>query len=207
MHLPFESRAPTDELNRVITLTLLPSLSKTRIDAESFSFPSTSSIPSLDIPSSASFPSKLLSCLLLELDSLLHWDLPIATFVQFNEVGAYPFPHNATPDRADTSSFEGRATHVRDVVDVRDVVETFVPLAKRIGWVTRRLTGLVSSTVGAMVLALVSNPTGEMAPPIRLGGDIVTGSASGKAGHFENEFGELMQASLDIWGVAADGWL
>jgi hypothetical protein len=41
------------------------------------------------------------------------------------------------------------------VVDIRDVVETFVPFAKRLGWITRRLTGLVSSTLGSIALATI----------------------------------------------------
>jgi len=44
------------------------------------------------------------------------------------------------------------------VIDVRDAIETFVPLAKRIGWLGRRVAGLVTSTVGAVVMGLVARP-------------------------------------------------
>jgi hypothetical protein len=44
---------------------------------------------------------------------------------------------------------------VRDVIDIRDAIETFVPLAKRLGWLTRRLTGLVSSTLGSIALSMI----------------------------------------------------
>ena len=55
---------------------------------------------------------------------------------------------------------------MRDVVDVRDVVETFVPFARRFGWLTRRVTGLVSSTIGAMAMAIGTGPGVEMRAPI-----------------------------------------
>ena len=44
------------------------------------------------------------------------------------------------------------------MIDVRDAIETFVPFAKRIGWLGRRVAGLVSSTVGAVVMGLVARP-------------------------------------------------
>ena len=44
------------------------------------------------------------------------------------------------------------------MIDIRDAVETFIPLAKRLGWLTRRLTGLVTSTMGALVMGLVARP-------------------------------------------------
>jgi len=44
------------------------------------------------------------------------------------------------------------------VVDVRDAIETFVPFAKRIGWLGRRVAGLVTSTVGAVVIGLLARP-------------------------------------------------
>ena len=45
------------------------------------------------------------------------------------------------------------------MLDIRDVVETFVPFAKRLGWITRRLTGLVSSTMGSIAMSMVPSPT------------------------------------------------
>lgn len=44
------------------------------------------------------------------------------------------------------------------MVDVRDAIETFVPLAKRIGWLTRRVAGFVTSTMGAVIVGLVARP-------------------------------------------------
>jgi len=62
----------------------------------------------------------------------------------------------------------GKATYVRDMVDVRDVVETFIPFARRIGWVTRRITGLVLSTIGGLAMAIVPGPKVEVTAPIRV---------------------------------------
>ena len=73
----------------------------------------------------------------------------MSTVVQFNEVG--------------------KATHVRDIVDVCDVIETFVPLAKRFGWLTRRVTGLFSSTIGSLALAMIPGPIITVAEPVKLG--------------------------------------
>ena len=49
----------------------------------------------------------------------------------------------------------GKATHVRDVVDVRDAIETFVPFAKRFGWLSRRLTGMFSSAIGSLAMSML----------------------------------------------------
>lgn len=46
----------------------------------------------------------------------------------------------------------GKATRIRDVIDIQDLVETFVPFAKRFSWLTRSLTGLVSSAVGSVLV-------------------------------------------------------
>jgi hypothetical protein len=46
----------------------------------------------------------------------------------------------------------GKATRIRDVIDTQDLVETFVPFAKRFSWLTRSLTGLVSSAVGSVLV-------------------------------------------------------
>lgn len=67
-----------------------------------------------------------------------------------------------------TDQYTGRATRVRDVIDVGDAIETFIPFAKRLGWITRRLTGFVTSTVGAIAISLLavpkSSPMKEVAP-------------------------------------------
>lgn len=65
--------------------------------------------------------------------------MPISTIVEFNEVG--------------------KATHVRDVVDVQDVIDTFVPFAKRFSWLSRRVAGLVTSTVGSIALNFIPGHT------------------------------------------------
>jgi len=44
------------------------------------------------------------------------------------------------------------------VIDIRDAIETFVPFAKRTGWLGRRVAGLITSTVGAVVMGLVARP-------------------------------------------------
>ena len=56
------------------------------------------------------------------------------------------------------------------MIDIRDAVETFIPLAKRLGWLTRRLTGLVTSTMGALVMGLVARPKVVVMEGIRVEG-------------------------------------
>jgi hypothetical protein len=58
------------------------------------------------------------------------------------------------------------------VIDVRDAIETFVPFAKRIGWLGRRVAGLVSSTVGAVVMGLVARPQVVVMQGIRVEGSV-----------------------------------
>nr|XP_031861029.1 uncharacterized protein CI109_003389 [Kwoniella shandongensis]KAA5528101.1 hypothetical protein CI109_003389 [Kwoniella shandongensis] len=135
-------------IEHVITLTLFPSVTKPRNPLGSISSRNSfASLPSAEGPigaggasgPSASFSRRLMACLATEFEGLLHWDLPISTMVQFNEVG--------------------KATHVRDMIDIRDAFETFVPFAKRIGWITRHITGMVTSRIGALALSFV--PGGE----------------------------------------------
>jgi hypothetical protein len=83
--------------------------------------------------------TSLAASVLREFDFLLHWDLPISTIVEFNEVG--------------------KATHVRDVVDFQDVIDTFVPFAKRFSWLSRRVAGLLTSTMGSIALSAVPGHT------------------------------------------------
>lgn len=45
---------------------------------------------------------------------------------------------------------------MRDLIDIRDAIEAVVPFAKRLSWVTRRLAGLVTSTIGAVALGVMS---------------------------------------------------
>lgn len=49
----------------------------------------------------------------------------------------------------------GKVTHVRDTVDVQDLIEAVVPFAKRLGWLTRRVTGIMTGIVGGAVLSWV----------------------------------------------------
>ena len=152
-----------DAMHSTISLTLFPSLSKRRTTDSLLSYsPSFSTLPSLDgepgsisSQSSPSFLSRLIGALAEEFDYFLHWDLPLSTIVEFNEVGQYSFLLGNCICHPTDAHHLGKATHVRDVVDVRDVIETFVPLAKRVGWITRRLTGMFSSTVGSVVMSML----------------------------------------------------
>ncbi|ORX33392.1 hypothetical protein BD324DRAFT_639939 [Kockovaella imperatae] len=137
-------------IDHTITLTLFPSLStRTHSDSLLSRSPSLDSLVSsdddlMDLASPDSNPTflrRLVGALADEFEYLLHWDLPVSTIVEFNEVG--------------------KATHIRDVVDVRDVVETFVPFAKRFGWLTRRMTGLMSATVGVVAMSLLGSISGQ----------------------------------------------
>lgn len=146
------SRPATDGASltcSVVSLTLFPSLSRRRIDPESLlrSSASSDSIHSLDLVPPKSFSGRVVNAIADEFDYLLRWDLPVSTIVHFNE--------------------SGKATHVRDTIDLMDLVETFVPFAKRLGWLTRRFTGLVSSTVGSAALALLPVPSVNVAKGIK----------------------------------------
>lgn len=85
-----------------------------------------------DTSAKGGFVGKLVGAIAREFEYLLRWELPISTMVEFNEVG--------------------KATRIRDVIDIQDLVETFVPFAKRFSWLTRSLNGLVSSAVGTVLL-------------------------------------------------------
>jgi hypothetical protein len=125
----------------VVSLTLFPSLigRHAHADQSLLRAVSNDSMPSLDIAPPKSFSGRLVTALADEFDYLLRWELPVSTIVHFNELG--------------------KATHVRDSVDLLDLVETFVPFAKRLSWLTRRVTGLVSSTVGSVALAMIPDAT------------------------------------------------
>jgi len=73
----------------VVRLTILPSLARPK--APDIDFSSTSSIASFDLNAipHGSFLSRLAVSLAYEFEYLLHWDLPISTMVEFNEVGPY----------------------------------------------------------------------------------------------------------------------
>ncbi|OWZ63789.1 hypothetical protein AYX14_06643 [Cryptococcus neoformans] len=132
-------------IDHIISLHLLPSLTRPlpseSTTPSSFSSPSPLSTPS---PSSAHLPGalsslpaptfvrRLVGTLANELDLALKWKLPMTTVVEINEVG--------------------KATYIRDIIDLRDAVETFVPFAKRFGWLTRSLTGIVSSVLGDVIV-------------------------------------------------------
>ncbi|WVQ77126.1 hypothetical protein IAR50_006809 [Cryptococcus sp. DSM 104548] len=123
-------------VDQIISLHLLPSLAR-RMPESYASTPLLSPSPiatpnSLPAMPSASFPSRLATAMLSELEVILHWELPVTTFVELNEVG--------------------KATYIRDKVDLRDAVEAVVPFAKRFGWLTRCVSGMMSSLVGDIVL-------------------------------------------------------
>lgn len=129
----------------VVSLTLFPSILK-----RSSGIPVTPSVDSITsaLEHPRTFARSLAESVLHELDFLMHWDLPVSTIVEFNEVG--------------------KATLVRDVVDVRDVIDTFVPFAKRFNWISRRLAGLVTSTIGSVALTLMPGHTVVFGDPIRV---------------------------------------
>lgn len=55
-------------------------------------------------------------------------------------------------------NYLGKATRVRDIIDIGDAIETFIPFAKRLGWITRRLTGFVTSTMGSLAMSMITGP-------------------------------------------------
>ncbi|WVO24899.1 uncharacterized protein IAS62_006279 [Cryptococcus decagattii] len=132
-------------IDHIISFHLFPSvsrpLSSESTTPSSLSFSSPLSTPS---PSSAhlpgvlsslpapSFARRLVGTLANELDLVLKWELPLTTVVEINEVG--------------------KATYIRDIVDLRDAVETFMPFAKRFAWLTRSLAGIMSSVLGDIVI-------------------------------------------------------
>lgn len=129
----------------VISLTLFPSIIKPRMNTLS---PNVSTDSLSSTYASRSYLHSIVASVLQEFDFLLHWDLPVSTIVEFNEVG--------------------KATHVRDVVDVRDVIDTFVPFAKRFNWLSRRLTGVLTSTIGSVAMALIPGHSVVIGDPIRI---------------------------------------
>lgn len=104
---------------------------------------------------SRSFSERLVSALGREVGFLGRWELPITTIVQFNEVGqsfSYLLKF-APPTSAD--DIVGKVTHIRDTIDIQDIIEAFVPFAKRLNWLTRRVSGLLTSTLGSAVLGII----------------------------------------------------
>lgn len=57
---------------------------------------------------------------------------------------------------------------MRDVIDVRDLIETFVPFAKRLNWLTRRVTGFFTSSIGSLALSLVPKSSVMTREPIKV---------------------------------------
>lgn len=57
-------------------------------------------------------------------------------------------------------------------MDIKDAIETFVPFAKRFGWLTRRVTGLISSSVGMVIMGMVGRPKVLMTEGIRIRSDV-----------------------------------
>ncbi|WVR05492.1 hypothetical protein IAU60_002510 [Kwoniella sp. DSM 27419] len=130
-------------IEHVMTLTLLPSLRPP--PSPTFSTPPLpGSVPpsikhhrptAMPPAGRLSLPRRLMEAMMREFEDTFSWELPITTSVQFNEVG--------------------KATHVRDVIDVRDAIETFVPFAKRLGRLTRHITGMVTSALGGLILSRI----------------------------------------------------
>ncbi|WWC60703.1 uncharacterized protein I303_103279 [Kwoniella dejecticola CBS 10117] len=90
-------------------------------------------IPAVPLPS---FARRLIELMWAQVECWLDWDLRVNTIVQFNEVG--------------------KATHLRDVVDIRDLVEFVVPFAKRLRWITKSI-GIFTSIIGAIILAILED--------------------------------------------------
>ncbi|BEJ12309.1 hypothetical protein CspHIS471_0207690 [Cutaneotrichosporon sp. HIS471] len=132
-------------IDHVISLTLFPTVIKRPLT----NLTPLRSSDSLIHGPPRGFILRLAESVLREFDFLLHWDLPVSTIIEFNEVG--------------------KATHVRDVVDVRDVIDTFVPFAKRFSWISRRLTGMFTSAVGSVALTLLPGHQVIFGDPIRVG--------------------------------------
>nr|XP_018998999.1 uncharacterized protein I203_08458 [Kwoniella mangroviensis CBS 8507]OCF62460.1 hypothetical protein I203_08458 [Kwoniella mangroviensis CBS 8507] len=86
-------------------------------------------IPAVPVPS---FAKRIYTYIYRDfIECWLDWELRVNTMIQFNEVG--------------------KATHVRDVIDVRDLVECFVPFAKRLHLITT-VTGFITSLIGVVIL-------------------------------------------------------
>jgi hypothetical protein len=132
-------------IDHVISLTLFPAVIKRPLNNLTPMQSSDSLVPAPQ----RGFILRLAESMLREFDFLLHWDLPVSTIIEFNEVG--------------------KATHVRDVVDVRDVIDTFVPFAKRFSWISRRLTGMFTSAIGSVALTLLPGHQVIFGDPIRVG--------------------------------------
>ncbi|WWD09734.1 hypothetical protein V865_007862 [Kwoniella europaea PYCC6329] len=137
-------------IEHVIRLSLFPTYRNSTKTAPSTSHPSAyfhpktpnphfkhppESIPAVPV---SSFAQKIYICFYRDfVECWLDWDLRVNTMIQFNEVG--------------------KATHVRDVIDIRDLVESFVPFAKRLHLITT-ITGLITSLIGGILLtSLASN--------------------------------------------------
>ncbi|EIW66354.1 hypothetical protein TREMEDRAFT_65632 [Tremella mesenterica DSM 1558] len=85
-----------------------------------------------------SYTHRIAAAVAQECEGLLRWQLPMSTLVEFNEMG--------------------RAVRLRDNVDIRDLVEAVVPLAKTFSTLSRRLTGLLTGTIGNCVLKFIPEP-------------------------------------------------
>ncbi|WWD00988.1 hypothetical protein V866_007926 [Kwoniella sp. B9012] len=137
-------------IEHVIRLSIFPTYRNSTKTAPSTSHPSAyfhpktpnphlkhppHSIPAVPVPS---FAKQIYTCIYRDfVECWLDWDLRVNTMIQFNEVG--------------------KATHVRDVIDIRDLVESFVPFAKRLHLITT-ITGFISSLIGGIFLtSLASN--------------------------------------------------
>jgi len=78
------------------------------------------------------------------------------------------------------------------MIDIRDAIETFVPLAKRLGWLTRRLTGLVSSTIGGIALGMVTTQPNQKVQPVKIavgmhdGGEKVANAIFGESSSYSD---------------------
>ncbi|KAK4689104.1 coatomer subunit zeta, partial [Tremellales sp. Uapishka_1] len=126
-------------IEQIITLYLFPAFTKSSAALADPVSASVASFASLDVSTSSSLLGSLVACLAREFDGLLRWDLRLSTFVEFNEVG--------------------KATRIRDTIDVKDLIETVVPFARRFNWVTSRVNGLITSTLGKVAMSIINQST------------------------------------------------
>jgi hypothetical protein len=81
------------------------------------------------------------------------------------------------------------------MVDIQDLVETFVPFAKRFSWLTRSVNGLVTSAVGSILLgataaeaAAVKGKKGVLVPISVRHGDSITTCQSGRIVKYDEAY-------------------
>jgi hypothetical protein len=154
-YVPFHAIIPSLTSYSTMTLDLLPSIlpsspeTETRMPASSTVTSPNSSIShahsllpplftALQTKTHRPAPQTSLPVAAVQtlLSSVLRYRLRIRTFVEFNEAG--------------------KVSYIRDVVDLRDAWEAVVPFGRAIGWVGRRVGGVMLAGVGGVLSSPVS---------------------------------------------------